>query len=101
MLTLKLFPNRTLTQTLILTPKKVNKKAQMNISHFRFILFNLKIFGEIVTTNIVPSFLLNPGAVDSLKCLLNTNVQSMSFTSAVALTFAIGWILYALLLCVQ
>ena len=26
------------------------KKAQMNISHFRFILFNLKIFGEIVTT---------------------------------------------------
>ena len=27
------------------------KKARMNISHFRFILFNLKIFGEIVTTN--------------------------------------------------
>ena len=26
------------------------KKAWMNISHFRFILFNLKIFGEIVTT---------------------------------------------------
>ena len=26
------------------------KKARMNISHFRFILFNLKIFGEIVTT---------------------------------------------------
>ena len=25
------------------------KKARMNISHFRFILFNLKIFGEIVT----------------------------------------------------
>ena len=23
----------------------------MNISHFRFILFNLKIFGEIITTN--------------------------------------------------
>ena len=27
------------------------KNARMNISHFRFILFNLKIFGEIVTTN--------------------------------------------------
>ena len=26
------------------------KKARMNISHFRFILFILKIFGEIVTT---------------------------------------------------
>ena len=25
------------------------KKARMNISHFRFILFNLKIFGKIVT----------------------------------------------------
>ena len=27
------------------------KKAQMNISHYRFVLFNLKIFDEIVTTN--------------------------------------------------
>ena len=27
------------------------KKARMNISHSRFILFKLKIFGEIVTTN--------------------------------------------------
>ena len=26
------------------------KKVRMNISHFRFILFNLKIFGEIATT---------------------------------------------------
>ena len=26
------------------------KKLRMNISHFRFILFNLKIFGEIVST---------------------------------------------------
>ena len=26
------------------------KKARMNISHSRFILFILKIFGEIVTT---------------------------------------------------
>ena len=49
MLTLKLSPNRTLT--LILTLKKQMKKAQMNISHFCFILFNLKIFGEIVATN--------------------------------------------------
>ena len=29
------------------------KKARMNNSHFCFILFNLKIFGEIVTTNIL------------------------------------------------
>ena len=28
------------------------KKARMNISHSRFILSKLKIFGEIVTTNI-------------------------------------------------
>ena len=28
------------------------KKLRMNISHFRFILFNLKIFNEIVTTNL-------------------------------------------------
>ena len=27
------------------------KNARMNISHSRFILFKLKIFGEIVTTN--------------------------------------------------
>ena len=27
------------------------KKARMNISHSRFILLKLKIFGEIVTTN--------------------------------------------------
>ena len=26
------------------------KKARMNISHSRFILFKLKVFGEIVTT---------------------------------------------------
>ena len=26
------------------------QKARINISHFRFILFKLKIFGEIVTT---------------------------------------------------
>ena len=32
------------------------KKARMNISHFRFILFNLKIFGEIVTTNLQSCF---------------------------------------------
>ena len=27
------------------------KKARMNISHFRFILFNLKIFSKIVIIN--------------------------------------------------
>ena len=31
--------------------KKANEKARMNISHFCFILFNLKIFVKIVTTN--------------------------------------------------
>ena len=34
------------------------KKVRMNISHSRFILFKLKIFGEIVTT-IVFSLLHN------------------------------------------
>ena len=29
------------------------KKVRMNISHSRFILFKLKIFGEIVTTFIL------------------------------------------------
>ena len=28
----------------------MKKARMMNISHFRFILFKLKIFGEIVTT---------------------------------------------------
>ena len=51
MLTLKLSPNRTLTQTLILTLKNQMKNVRMNISHFCFILFNLKIYGEIVTSN--------------------------------------------------
>ena len=50
MLTLKLSSNQTLTQNLILTPKKQMKNTQINSFHFRFILFNLKIFGEIVTT---------------------------------------------------
>ena len=35
------------------------KKARMNISHSRFILFKLKIFGEIVTTFLI-LFLLVP-----------------------------------------
>ena len=39
------------------------KKARMNISHFRFILFNLKIFGEIVTTNSKS----NPNPNDNFK----------------------------------
>ena len=50
MLTPKLFPNRTLTQTLILTPKKANEKKPKNVSHSCFIFFKLNIFGEIVTT---------------------------------------------------
>ena len=57
MLTLKLIPNRILTQTLTKTLswplQKQMKKARMNISHFRFIIFNLKIFSEIVTTKII------------------------------------------------
>ena len=52
--TLKLSPNRALTQTLthtlILTPKKANKNARMNISHFFVFLVNSKIFCEMVTT---------------------------------------------------
>ena len=32
------------------------KKARMNISHSRFILFKLKIFGEIVTTQLSTVF---------------------------------------------
>ena len=35
------------------------KNARMNISHFRFTLFNLKIFGEIVTTKIFGEVLLS------------------------------------------
>ena len=46
MLTIKLFPNR----TLILTHKKVNEKSEDEYSRFRFILINLKILGEILTT---------------------------------------------------
>ena len=42
--------NQTLTQTLILTPKKTNEESADEYCHFRFILFNLKIFGEILTT---------------------------------------------------
>ena len=34
---------------LIVTLKKAKEKTRMNISHFRFILFNLKIYGKTVT----------------------------------------------------
>ena len=34
------------------------KKARMNISHSRFILFMLKIFGEIVTTIFIKGWYL-------------------------------------------
>ena len=47
------------------------KKARMNISHSRFILFNLKIFGEIVTTFILTShsWLQNLIPSDALRFL--------------------------------
>ena len=67
-LTLKLFPNRTLTLTLtlILTPKKANEIAGMNISHFRFIFLNLTIFSEIVTIYLS---LLNIGTYFSVNTM--------------------------------
>ena len=34
------------------------KKVRIDISHFRFILLNLKIFGEIVTTCLLCIFIL-------------------------------------------
>ena len=37
------------------------KKARMNISHLRFILFNFKIFAEIVATKL---FLLEPTSLE-------------------------------------
>ena len=44
------------------------KNARMNISHFRFILFNLKIFGEIVTTiKVTPNFNQNENLIVSFK----------------------------------
>ena len=39
MLTLKLFPNQTLTQTLILTPKKANEKSVDE--YFSFLFYSL------------------------------------------------------------
>ena len=49
------------------------KKARMNISHSRFILFKLKIFGEIVTTIIIyrPIFKLS---LNDFERLLTTAV---------------------------
>ena len=44
------------------------KKARMNISHSRFILSKLKIFGEIVTTLIIYFFLKE-------QCLLYKNTK--------------------------
>ena len=40
------------------------KEARMNISHFRFILFDLKIFGEIVTTYYKGKYTLPEYAVE-------------------------------------
>ena len=34
---------------IIVTLKKANKKTRMNIFHFRFMLFNLQVYGKVVT----------------------------------------------------
>ena len=46
------------------------KKARMNISHSRFILFKLKIFGEIVTTYILFTKLHWPGCQETVRVKL-------------------------------
>ena len=46
------------------------KKARMNISHSRFILFKLKIFGEIVTTKVKTHHLFPQLSLILDKCLL-------------------------------
>ena len=42
-------PSPPVATALIVTLKKANKKPRMNISHFPFMLFNLKFNGKIVT----------------------------------------------------
>ena len=46
------------------------KKARMNISHSRFILFKLKIFGEIVTSTTLTFYLNSPesASLRSTEC---------------------------------
>ena len=51
------------------------KKARMNISHFRFILFNLKIFGEIVTTFIHSSHRYKPIRTSDTCCVIARVLQ--------------------------
>ena len=53
------------------------KKARMNISHFRFILFNLKIFGEIVTT------LKNTGTIKTFHCKILEHGRMSSIRRAI------------------
>ena len=48
------------------------KKAQMNISHFRFILLNLKIFGEILATRVGLNFEFE----SAHELLMNLNLNS-------------------------
>ena len=47
------------------------KNVQMNISHFRFIFFNLKVFDEIVTPNKLLNVMLGDSYETSqvLRCL--------------------------------
>ena len=47
------------------------KKARMNISHFRFILFTLKIFGKIVITN------ANPVSPAPALCTMEKKVKKL------------------------
>ena len=54
------------------------KKARINISHSRFILFKLKIFGEIVTT-ILLIIINKPNVLSSARGILLT-IAEMLFT---------------------
>ena len=58
------------------------KKAQMNISHFRFILLNLKIFGEIVATRVGLNFKFE----SAHELLMNLNLKlTLTFTKSMNL----------------
>ena len=84
-------PNPNTNLTLILTPKKEMKKAQMNIFHFRFILFNLKIFGEIVSTRVGLNLNFEFESAHELLMNLNLNstfAKSMKLNSNLNLVFS-------------
>ena len=63
---LKLTPNLTLTQTQILSLKKANKKCLTDISHFRFILFNL-IFSNKQSPELGPKTAKSSGKNDNFS----------------------------------